>query len=95
MHLRTRPVLRPQVPPSLSSQGVPLTCPPSLPVQDVPLGVPIHNIELRAGRGGCIARAANTNAVILSKQEKFATVRLPSGSRRGGGPAAVVVYWCP
>ncbi len=48
---------------------------PSFPI---PSGVPIHGIELRPGGGGQLVRAASTSAVITSKQEEFAVVRLPS-----------------
>lgn len=43
-----------------------------------PPGVPIHNIELVPGRGGQLARAASTSAVVTSKQDTHAVVRLPS-----------------
>lgn len=48
----------------------------------VPLGVFIHNIELEPGRGGRIVRSAGMGAQIMSREGRFAIVRLPSGERR-------------
>jgi len=53
-----------------------------LPVEKIPLGMPIHNIELKPGKGGQIVRGAGTSAVILSKGEKTAVIKLPSGEHR-------------
>ncbi|KAG2429897.1 hypothetical protein HXX76_010677 [Chlamydomonas incerta] len=53
-----------------------------LALRDVPIGVPIHNIELVPGRGGQLARAASTSAVVTSKQDTHAVVRLPSSETR-------------
>lgn len=50
-----------------------------LPLREVPVGMPLHCIELQPGKGGVLARSANTCAIIQSKQEQFATVQLPSG----------------
>lgn len=54
-----------------------------LPLRDIPIGVPVHNVELRPGRGGQLARAAHTSAMIQSKQEDHAIVKLPSGAAAG------------
>ncbi|MBI3380024.1 50S ribosomal protein L2 [Candidatus Gottesmanbacteria bacterium] len=54
----------------------------SLPLSQVPLGTPIHNLELSKGRGAQIVRGAGTMAVVLSKEGKFAQVKLPSGEVR-------------
>lgn len=53
-----------------------------LPLQVIPEGTPIHNIELRPGLGGKLVRAAGGVAQILSKEDKFAHVKLPSGEVR-------------
>lgn len=53
-----------------------------LPIGQVPIGTPIHNIELTPGKGGQVVRGAGTMAVILSKEEDFAHVKLPSGEVR-------------
>jgi large subunit ribosomal protein L2 len=54
----------------------------ALPLSRMPLGTQIHNIELRAGRGGQIVRSAGGSAQLLAKEGEFATIRLPSGEVR-------------
>lgn len=54
----------------------------SLPISNIPVGTLIHNIELKAGRGGQIVRAAGGSAQLLGKEGDFAQVRLPSGEVR-------------
>lgn len=50
-----------------------------LPLSQIPIGTPIHNLELSKGRGAQIVRGAGTMATVLSKEENFAHVKLPSG----------------
>jgi len=54
----------------------------NLPLKNIPVGVPIHNIELTPGRGGQIVRSAGGEATVMSRDENYATVRLPSGEIR-------------
>lgn len=54
----------------------------SLPMKKIPIGLPIHNLELKSGRGGQIVRSAGTMAMIQSKEGEFVTVKLPSGEVR-------------
>ncbi len=54
----------------------------ALKIKDIPLGTQIHNIELRPGKGGQIARAAGSSAQLLAKEGVYAQVRLPSGEVR-------------
>ncbi len=54
----------------------------ALPLAQIPVGVPIHNLELVPGKGGQIVRGAGTYALIQSKDERRATVKLPSGEIR-------------
>ncbi len=54
----------------------------ALPLSEIPVGMPIHNIELRPGKGGQIVRGAGTAALIQSKEEKYAVVELPSKEHR-------------
>jgi len=51
-------------------------------LRNIPVGMPIHNIELRIGKGGQLVRGAGTMAVIIAKEEKMAQVKLPSGELR-------------
>ncbi len=50
----------------------------ALPLSKLPVGVPIHAIELRPGKGAQIVRGAGTAALIQAKDEKYATILLPS-----------------
>ncbi len=54
----------------------------SLPLRKIPPGTPIHNIELRKGKGGQMVRAAGGAATILAKEGAYAHVRLPSSEVR-------------
>jgi large subunit ribosomal protein L2 len=51
-------------------------------LSDIPLGTIIHNIELKPGKGGAIARSAGTYAQLSAREGKFATIKLPSGETR-------------
>ena len=50
----------------------------ALPLKKIPVGTPIHNLELRPGKGGQLLRSAGSAALIQSKEGAFATVVLPS-----------------
>lgn len=54
----------------------------ALPLRYIPIGTVIHNVELKVGRGGQLARSAGTSAQLAAKEGKYATVRLPSGEMR-------------
>src|SRR6266540_841112 len=54
----------------------------SLPLKSIPVGLAIHNIELTPGRGGQIVRSAGGAATLMSRDEGYAQVRLPSGEIR-------------
>lgn len=54
----------------------------ALPMTNIPLGSLIHNIELQPGQGGVMARSAGTYAQLLSREGKYAIVKLPSGETR-------------
>jgi len=54
----------------------------AMAISDIPVGTQIHNIELRPGKGGQLARAAGTSAQLLAKEGTYAQVRLPSGEVR-------------
>lgn len=54
----------------------------ALPLRNIPAGTQIHNIELRAGKGGQMVRSAGGAAQLLSKEGDYAQVRLPSGEVR-------------
>lgn len=54
----------------------------ALPIMSIPVGTVIHNIELRPGKGGEIARSAGASAQILGREAKYVIVRLSSGEQR-------------
>lgn len=49
-----------------------------IPLANIPVGTPIHNLELRPGKGGQIVRSAGSAALIQSKEDEFVSVLLPS-----------------
>jgi large subunit ribosomal protein L2 len=51
----------------------------SLMLKDIPVGTTLHNIELRPGKGGQIARGAGVGAVLVAKDGDYCQVRFPSG----------------
>jgi len=54
----------------------------SLPLKNIPLGTVIHNIELRKGKGGQMARSAGAAAQLVAKEAGYAQVKMPSGETR-------------
>src|SRR5476649_1232752 len=53
-----------------------------LPLRKIPLGAAIHNIELKPGNGGQLARSAGTSAQLIAKEGNIAHLRLPSSEVR-------------
>ena len=53
-----------------------------LPLSEIPVGTMVHNVELHAGKGGQLVRAAGNGAQLMAKEGKYATLRLPSGEMR-------------
>jgi len=54
----------------------------SLPLANIPVGLAIHNIELTPGRGGQMVRTAGGAATLMSRDEAYTQIRLPSGEIR-------------
>lgn len=54
----------------------------TLYLSDIPFGTLIHNIELRPGQGGKMARSAGSYAQLMSRDGKYAIIKLPSGETR-------------
>ena len=54
----------------------------ALPLRNIPVGSQVHNIELRIGGGGQMARSAGSSAQLMGKQENYAVLRMPSGEVR-------------
>jgi len=54
----------------------------ALPLRNIPVGNTLHNIEMKPGKGGQIARAAGTFAQLVAKEDDYAQLRMPSGEIR-------------
>ncbi|WP_436416170.1 50S ribosomal protein L2 [Petrimonas sp.] len=54
----------------------------TLPLANIPLGTVIHNVELRPGQGAKMVRSAGTFAQLVSREEKYAVIKMPSGEVR-------------
>ncbi len=54
----------------------------ALPLTSIPVGTLVHNIELRPGKGGELARSAGSSAQILGRENKYVMLRLSSGEQR-------------
>jgi large subunit ribosomal protein L2 len=54
----------------------------ALPFANIPTGTLVHNVELKPGRGGQMARSAGSGVQLVAKEGGFATLRLPSGEMR-------------
>ena len=65
-----------------SGQGSEIRPGNALPLRYIPVGTVIHNVELRAGSGGKMARSAGSSVQLVAKEGGFATLRLPSTEMR-------------
>jgi large subunit ribosomal protein L2 len=54
----------------------------AMPLRFIPLGTVVHNLELKKGKGGQIAKAAGTSAQVLAKEGNYAQIRMPSSEIR-------------
>ncbi len=54
----------------------------ALPLRNIPLGTQIHNVELKPGKGGQVARSAGASVQLVAKEGTYATLRLRSGEMR-------------
>jgi large subunit ribosomal protein L2 len=61
----------------------------ALPLKNIPLGTTLHNVELKPGKGGQIARSAGSSVQLVAKEGDYASVKMPSGEIRR---IAVVCY---
>jgi len=65
-----------------SGKGVSPDVGNTLFLSEVPFGTVVHNIELRPGQGGKMARSAGSHAQLMTRDGKFAILKLPSGETR-------------
>jgi large subunit ribosomal protein L2 len=54
----------------------------TMPLKNIPIGTDVHNIELKAGKGGQMARSAGAYAVLAAREGSYATLKMPSGEIR-------------
>jgi large subunit ribosomal protein L2 len=54
----------------------------ALPLAKIPLGTIVHNVEMKPGKGGAIARSAGSFVQLLAREGGFATLKMPSGEMR-------------
>ena len=65
-----------------SGESVDIKVGNALPLQCIPVGTVVHNIELKPGKGGELARSAGTSAQIMGREGKYVLLRLQSGEMR-------------
>ena len=53
-----------------------------LPLREMPLGTAVHNVELKPGKGGQLARSAGSSLTVMAKEGDYVTLRLPSTEMR-------------
>ena len=53
-----------------------------MPLKSIPLGTQIHNVELKPGKGGQIARSAGSSVQLVARERDYASVKMPSGEIR-------------
>lgn len=68
--------------PVISGEAVDIKIGNAMPLKSIPVGTLIHNIELKAGKGGQMVRSAGNSAQLMAKEGAYAQVRLPSGEVR-------------
>ncbi len=66
----------------MSGAGADIKVGNALAIADIPVGTMVHNIEMKPGRGGQIARSAGISAQIMAKEGAYATIKMPSGEMR-------------
>jgi large subunit ribosomal protein L2 len=65
-----------------SGQGADIRPGNALPLRFIPVGTTVHNVELRPGQGGKMARSAGSSVQLVAKEGDYATLRLPSTEMR-------------
>ncbi len=65
-----------------SGSDAPIKVGNTLPIRNIPVGVTLHNVELKPGRGGQIARSAGASVQLLGRDGQYAVLRLRSGEMR-------------
>jgi large subunit ribosomal protein L2 len=66
----------------MSGPNAPIQPGNALPLRNMPMGSIIHNIELKIGKGGQLARGAGTYARFVAKEKDYALIKMPSNEMR-------------
>ena len=66
----------------MSGEGAEIRPGNALPLRNIPVGTVVHNVELKPGAGGKMARSAGSSVQLVAKEGDKATLRLPSGEMR-------------
>jgi large subunit ribosomal protein L2 len=66
----------------VSQEEAPIETGNRMPLKNIPIGTVIHAVELQPGRGAQLARTAGSSAQLVSKDDKYAQIKLPSGEVR-------------
>jgi len=65
-----------------SGPDAPIRAGNALPLRNIPVGTTVHNVELKPGKGGQLARSAGASAQLVAREGSYATLRLRSGEMR-------------
>jgi large subunit ribosomal protein L2 len=66
----------------VAGDGVDILPGNALPLRNIPLGTLVHNVELRPGKGGQIARSAGASVQLVAREGGYASLKMPSGEVR-------------
>ena len=66
----------------ISSENADIKIGNALPIANIPVGTTVHNVELKPGKGGELARSAGSSVQILGREGNYVLVRLTSGEVR-------------
>ncbi|MEJ2041794.1 MAG: 50S ribosomal protein L2 [Reinekea sp.] len=66
----------------ISGEHAPIKVGNTMPLRSIPVGSVVHNVELKPGKGGQIARSAGTSVQLVAREGSYATLRLRSGEMR-------------
>ncbi len=66
----------------VSGKGADVRTGNALPLREVPLGTAVHNVELKPGKGGQMARSAGTSLQVVAKEGEYVTLRMASTEMR-------------
>jgi large subunit ribosomal protein L2 len=66
----------------ISGENVDILTGNALPLKNIPLGTMVHNVELKPGKGGQMARSAGAAVQVVAKEGDYVSVKMPSGEIR-------------